>query len=239
MTFDPGPPPPRIATGAQDVQHPADGRKETVLAVDEKGAPGVALVTGANRGIGLEVCRQLAGRGMTVVLGARDPGEGKAAGDGLDFIPRRLDISEDESVRRLAAEMEEFGRLDVLLNNAGVNFDFTQRTTEVDLGMVHETFETNFFGAWRTCEAFLPLIRRSGHGRIVNVSSEAGPPLPPGGHKERRRCAPGLDDLQGGAERPHFEARYRPEGHRRPRQRGLPEPRRDLHHPRPARGPSR
>jgi NAD(P)-dependent dehydrogenase (short-subunit alcohol dehydrogenase family) len=123
------------------------------LTVDDKGAPSVALVNVANRGIGVEVRRRLAGWGMKVVLGARDPGKGEAAaegltGDGLGVIPRRLNVSEDKSVRRLAAELgEEFGGLDVLLNNAGINFDFMQRTTEAGLGMVHETFETNFFGA--------------------------------------------------------------------------------------------
>ncbi len=62
----------------------------------------------------------------------------------------------------------------MLVNNAGINFDYTQRTSSADLGMVHETLETNFFGAWRVCEALLPLLRASEHGRIVNVSSEAG-----------------------------------------------------------------
>jgi NAD(P)-dependent dehydrogenase (short-subunit alcohol dehydrogenase family) len=140
----------------------------------------VALVTGAGRGIGLEVCRQLAERGMTVVLTARDPEKAKAAaeqlvGDGLDVIPKALDVSNDESVRGLAAELEqEFGILDVLVNNAAAYADWSEMTSSADLELAQGVLETNLFGAWRVCQAFLPLIGRSGHGRIVNVSSGAG-----------------------------------------------------------------
>ncbi len=150
------------------------------MGADERGASPVALVTGANCGIGFEVCRQLAQGGMRVVLGARDPEKAELAakrlsGEGLDVLPYTVDVSEDESVGRLAAWFEEeIGRLDVLVNNAGINFDYTQRTSSADLGMVHETLETNLFGAWRACEALLQLLRASDHGRIVNVSSEAG-----------------------------------------------------------------
>ena len=140
----------------------------------------VALVTGANRGIGLEVARQLAGRGMTVILGSRslEKGEGAArdlAGEGLEVLPRQLDVSEDESVEGLAAEVVgEFGRLDVLVNNAGILYDTWQRALSADLDVVREALETNTFGPWRTCRAFAPLLRRSEHGRIVNVTSGAG-----------------------------------------------------------------
>ena len=117
---------------------------------------------------------------MRVVLGARDPEKAESAakelsGEDLAFLPRTVDVSEDQSVGSLAAWFEEeIGRLDVLVNNAGINFDYTQRTSSADLGMVHETLETNLFGAWRVCEALLPLLRASDHGRIVNISSEAG-----------------------------------------------------------------
>ncbi len=150
------------------------------MGADERGTSPVALVTGANRGIGFEVCRQLARGGMRVVLGARDPEKAELAakklyGEGLDVLPRTVDVSEDQSVGRLAAWFEEeIGKLDVLVNNAGINFDYTQRTSNADLGMVHETLETNLFGAWRVCEALLPLLRASDHGRIVNVSSGMG-----------------------------------------------------------------
>jgi NAD(P)-dependent dehydrogenase (short-subunit alcohol dehydrogenase family) len=125
------------------------------MGADERGASPIALVTGANRSIGFEVCHQLARRGMKVVLGARDPEKAqpaakKLSGEGLDVPPHTVDVSEDKSVGRLAAWFEEeIGRLDVLVNNAGINFDYMQRTSSADLGMVHETLETNLFGAWR------------------------------------------------------------------------------------------
>ena len=140
----------------------------------------VAVVTGAGRGIGLEVCRQLAERGMTVVLTARDPEKAEVAaeqlvGEGLDVIPKALDVSNDESVRGLAAELEqEFGTLDVLVNNAAAYADWSEMASSADLELAQGVLETNLLGAWRVCQVFLPLIRRSGHGRIVNVSSGAG-----------------------------------------------------------------
>src|SRR3712207_2914362 len=140
----------------------------------------VAVVTGAGRGIGLEVCRQLAERGMTVVLTARDSEKAKAAaeqlgGDGLDVIPNALDVSNDESVRGLAAELEqEFVTVDVLVNNAAAYADWSEMASSTDLELAQGVLETNLLGAWRVCQVFLPLIRRSGHGRIVNVSSGAG-----------------------------------------------------------------
>jgi NAD(P)-dependent dehydrogenase (short-subunit alcohol dehydrogenase family) len=139
---------------------------------------GIALVTGANRGIGLEVVRQLAQQGFTAVLGSRDPEKGRAAAEGLggvDVEPRRLDVADPESVRELARELEDaYGRLDVLVNNAAILYDTWQRGVEADLDVVHEALETNLFGAWRTTQACLSLLRRSEHGRIVNVSSGAG-----------------------------------------------------------------
>jgi NAD(P)-dependent dehydrogenase (short-subunit alcohol dehydrogenase family) len=139
---------------------------------------GIALVTGANRGIGLEVVRQLAERGFTAVLGSRDLEKGRAAAEGLDGLAvdaRRLDVADADSVRELAAELDDaYGRLDVLVNNAATLYDTWQRGVEADLDEVHEALETNLFGAWRTTQACLPLLRRSQHGRIVNVSSGAG-----------------------------------------------------------------
>jgi NAD(P)-dependent dehydrogenase (short-subunit alcohol dehydrogenase family) len=140
----------------------------------------VALVTGANRGIGLEVARQLARRHFAVILGSRDPAKGERAaenlkGEGLDVFPRQLDVSDDESVKNLAAKVEsEFGRLDVLINNAAMLYDTWQRALSANLDVVREALETNTFGAWRMCVAFVPLLRGSEHGRIVNVSSGAG-----------------------------------------------------------------
>lgn len=140
----------------------------------------LALVTGANRGIGLEVCRQLAGQGYTVLLGSRDLAKGERAaaslaGEGLSVTAVQLNVADEASVNRCAAEVETaFGRLDVLVNNAAIHYDTWQRTVTADLSVVQEALETNTFGAWRTTQAFLPLLRKSQHGRIVNVSSEAG-----------------------------------------------------------------
>ncbi len=94
--------------------------------------------------------------------------------EGLEVLPRRLDVSDDESVKGLAENVEsEFGRLDVLVNNAGTLYDTWQRALGADLDVVREALETNTFGPWRTCRAFVPLIQRSERGRIVNVSSGA------------------------------------------------------------------
>jgi NAD(P)-dependent dehydrogenase (short-subunit alcohol dehydrogenase family) len=140
----------------------------------------VAVVTGANRGIGLEVCRQLASRGWTVILGARDEAKGAEAARSLgaldgEVVPRQLDVTDAASVERLRDWLQErFGRLDVLVNNAGINYDTWQRAATADLGVVQETWETNVLGPWRTAEILLPLLRRGRHARIVNVSSESG-----------------------------------------------------------------
>jgi NAD(P)-dependent dehydrogenase (short-subunit alcohol dehydrogenase family) len=138
----------------------------------------VAVVTGANRGIGLEVTRQLAERGYLAVLGSRDPAKGEAAATalGLDgVVPRRLDVSDDGSVRGAAEWIErDLGRADVLVNNAAILYDTENRAIEVSLYVIREALETNLFGAWRTSQALLPLLLRSPHPRIVNVSSEGG-----------------------------------------------------------------
>ncbi|MBD1849393.1 SDR family oxidoreductase [Leptolyngbya sp. FACHB-711] len=141
---------------------------------------GIALVTGANRGIGLEVVRQLAQQGMTVILGSRDPQKGKTAAarlsdEGLQVLPRQLDVTNSGTIAQLAAQVDqEFGKIDVLVNNAGILYDTWQQPSTADLDTVQEAFNTNTLGPWRMCSAFVPLLRRSQHGRIVNVSSEAG-----------------------------------------------------------------
>ncbi|MGH9211317.1 MAG: SDR family oxidoreductase [Acidimicrobiales bacterium] len=137
----------------------------------------VVVVTGANRGIGLGVTQQLAAQGDTVILGARDLGAGRAAAENLrgDVRPRRLDVTDQATVDAVADELRrDLGRLDVLVNNAAIHYDTWQTAARADLTIVAEAFETNVLGAWRCVEAFLPLLRSSGHGRIVNVSSEAG-----------------------------------------------------------------
>jgi NAD(P)-dependent dehydrogenase (short-subunit alcohol dehydrogenase family) len=142
--------------------------------------PLIAVVTGANRGIGLEVVRQLARQGMTVILAARDLEKGKAAAEplvneGLPVLARQLDVIDPASIERLAAQVkDEFGRVDVLVNNAGILYDTWESASNASLDTVHEALETNLFGPWRMSQVFLPLLRQSQQGRIVNVSSGAG-----------------------------------------------------------------
>ena len=140
----------------------------------------VAVVTGANRGIGLEVVRQLARKGMLVVLGSRDLEKGEVAARSLTLdertvFPRQLDVTDQVSIDRLLGNVTaEFGRLDVLVNNAGILYDTWEQGITADLNVVHTALETNLFGAWRMCHAFLPLLGKSHMGRIVNVSSGSG-----------------------------------------------------------------
>jgi NAD(P)-dependent dehydrogenase (short-subunit alcohol dehydrogenase family) len=147
----------------------------------------VALVSGANRGIGREIVRQLAERGHTVILGARDLEKGAAVAEALQaelsdpaggderIVPMQLDVADDQSVDRLARDVESrFGRLDVLVNNAGIGNDDGQRGADADLERVQEALDTNLFGAWRLSRAFIPLMQRGGYGRIVNISTGMG-----------------------------------------------------------------
>ena len=136
----------------------------------------IALVTGANRGIGFETCRQLAHAGMRVLLGARDPARGEAAAralarDGLGVEAVALDVTDAGVIHALAARL---ARVDVLVNNAGIDYDTDQTASSADLKRVRHIFETNLFGAWATAQAVAPGMLRRGWGRIVNVSSGAG-----------------------------------------------------------------
>jgi len=134
----------------------------------------VALVSGASRGIGREVARQLAAdHGFRVLAGARDTeAAGEADHASIEFVP--LDVTDQESVDRLRERIEaESGRLDVLVNNAGVAGGH-EPVSEFDLGEAQEVLDVNLTGAWRLSKAMLPLLRRSGHGRIVNTSSGMG-----------------------------------------------------------------
>ena len=140
----------------------------------------IALVTGANRGIGFETCRQLAGAGLRVILTSRDPAKGRRAADllrreGKDVAWEPLDVTDSKSVKRLLdAVRRRFGRLDVLVNNAAVYLDEDVSVFEVDDATVRATLETNFYGPLAMCRAFVPLMQAQGYGRVVNVSSGAG-----------------------------------------------------------------
>jgi NAD(P)-dependent dehydrogenase (short-subunit alcohol dehydrogenase family) len=135
------------------------------------------LVSGANRGIGREIVRQLAERGVTTILGSRDEEKGRVAAEGMDgnVRVRQLDATDEKGIAQLAYDIEEeFGRLDVLVNNAGISIDRGQHGVDADLDVVRESLEMNLFGAWRLCEVFVPLMQRNRYGRIVNVSSGMG-----------------------------------------------------------------
>jgi NAD(P)-dependent dehydrogenase (short-subunit alcohol dehydrogenase family) len=135
----------------------------------------VALVTGANRGIGLETARQLAERGYDVIVTARDEGKARTAAEELGGLPLQLDVSDPASIERAAvAVAEEPGRLDVLVNNAGIGGDFGVSGTDPDFDAIQRALDTNFFGAYRLAVALLPLLRESEHPRVVNVSSGMG-----------------------------------------------------------------
>lgn len=140
----------------------------------------VGLVTGANRGIGLEICRQLGNAGYVVVLASRDVARGEKAaadlrGEGLEVHVQELDVTDAAAARRVAARVEsELGRLDALINNAAIAIDPEDSLETVDPEVVRRTLETNFLGVLHGCQAFLPMMRRQEYGRIVNVSSGRG-----------------------------------------------------------------
>ena len=142
------------------------------------------MVTGGNRGMGFETCRQLAGRGARVVLTSRDPAKGEAAagrlrGDGLDVRHHQLDVADDASIARLAEFLQsEFGRLDILINNAAIvrgndePRERAMRTFDATPAGVREVLATNLIGPFLLCRALIPLMQ--GRGRVVNVSSGMG-----------------------------------------------------------------
>jgi NAD(P)-dependent dehydrogenase (short-subunit alcohol dehydrogenase family) len=138
----------------------------------------VALVSGGNRGIGRQVVADLAELGHRVVLGSRELARGEQAAQELAnrVVARQLDVTDEESIDGCIEWIdEECGRLDVLVNNAGIiGGGWSTSAVDVDLDEVRDTLETNLFGAWRLTQTALPLMRRNGYGRIVNVSSGMG-----------------------------------------------------------------
>jgi NAD(P)-dependent dehydrogenase (short-subunit alcohol dehydrogenase family) len=137
----------------------------------------IALVTGANRGIGRAIAEQLAARGATVLVAGRDLGRctETAATIGPQAHPVLLDITVQSSVDAAASLVRErFGRLDVLVNNAGVSGRIGILPSEADIGELQAVFDTNVFGVIRVTNAMVPLLRHSPRGRIVNVSSSVG-----------------------------------------------------------------
>lgn len=149
----------------------------------------IALITGANQGVGFQVAKELVANGVTVLLGARDAAKGTAAaqeiGDGA--IPIQLDVTDGASIRAAQARIEgEFGRLDLLVNNAGISRaarsdgDFLEgyatanKASTASLDEIRTVWETNVFGTLAVYQAMLPLLRKSSDARIVIVSSGVG-----------------------------------------------------------------
>lgn len=142
----------------------------------------IALISGANKGIGLETARQLGKLGVTVLVGARDLAKGQAAveslkKDGIDAVAVKFDVVNAADIKAAAERVEkEYGKLDILINNAGVMVEPIGGNTSVTIAEkdLRETFETNFFAVIAVTNAFLPLLEKSDAGRIVNVSSILG-----------------------------------------------------------------
>ncbi len=138
----------------------------------------IAIVTGANQGIGLEVVRQLADLGHTVVLTSRNEQKGRAALDQVNnpnVHYHQLDVTDKASILRFKEYvLKQFGRLDILVNNAGINYDVWHNVLNADLDNVRDTIETNLYGPWEMIKAFAPVMEKNNYGRIVNVSSGAG-----------------------------------------------------------------
>ncbi|WP_138505935.1 SDR family oxidoreductase [Nostoc sp. PA-18-2419] len=141
----------------------------------------IALITGANKGIGYEIARQLGSKGATVVIGARDIARGEEAANKLrindiDAKAIQLDVVDQKTIDSTAQQIEsEFGKLDILINNAGIISDGDRLPpSQVDIQTLRHTYETNVFGVFAVTKALLPLLKKSTGGRIVNISSGLG-----------------------------------------------------------------
>jgi NAD(P)-dependent dehydrogenase (short-subunit alcohol dehydrogenase family) len=139
----------------------------------------VAIVTGANRGLGRAIALSIAERGLHVVVAARSSTDAEEvvsdAGPNLSLSAHQCDIGDPASVARLMADVGfEYGRLDALVNNAGIAIDRGQQASSADMERAHATMNVNLLGTWRCCTAAIPEMRRNGYGRIVNVTSHMG-----------------------------------------------------------------
>jgi NAD(P)-dependent dehydrogenase (short-subunit alcohol dehydrogenase family) len=138
------------------------------------------MVTGANKGIGFEIARQLAKKDITVIIGARDRDRGAAAGkrlqsEKLDAHFVQIDVNRATSIQAAVGKIkDEFKRIDILVNNAGIMIDSESGILELDPVVFHNTLETNAFGPLLLTQACLPIMKANGYGRIVNMSSTLG-----------------------------------------------------------------
>lgn len=137
----------------------------------------ISLITGVSRatGLGYETAKQLSAMGHTVIITARDAEKAKLLATEAGILSMSLDITDEKSVDQVAFDMEkQFGRLDVLINNAGGFYDQGGKALSADIPFIKEALDTNLLGAWRMAKAFVPLLKKSLAGRMVNVSSGAG-----------------------------------------------------------------
>lgn len=140
----------------------------------------IALVTGANRGIGLEASRQLAKIGITVILSSRDSSKGEQAliqlkQEELPVVFHQLDVTDENSIKQMEAFIREhYGRLDILVNNAGIFPDPMKNALDSTVDMLRTAMETNMYGPFRLCQTFIPIMKKNNYGRIVNMSSGMG-----------------------------------------------------------------
>lgn len=143
-----------------------------------------ALVTGANRGIGFEVCRQLAKKGFQVILTSRNSDKGQIAVNtlkeaGLPVMYHQLDVTQSESIVKLTCFLsDEVKQLDVLINNAGIHLDWEDSPDanffETKIATLRQTMETNVYGCLMLCQTLIPLMKERNYGRVINVSSGSG-----------------------------------------------------------------
>jgi NAD(P)-dependent dehydrogenase (short-subunit alcohol dehydrogenase family) len=140
----------------------------------------IALVTGGNRGIGFEICRQLAAQGIRVILGSRDPGKGQTAAgqlssESLPVEARELDVSDEESIRECMRWVRrDRGRLDILVNNAGIMVEDDDANPEHEVKIIRDTMQTNCYGPLLLSRLATPIMKSRRYGRIVNLSSGMG-----------------------------------------------------------------
>jgi NAD(P)-dependent dehydrogenase (short-subunit alcohol dehydrogenase family) len=140
----------------------------------------VALVTGANRGLGFEIAGQLAALGITVVIGSRDPDQGRAAAESLgndhrEVHSRHIDVTQATTIQATVANIiDQYGRLDILVNNAGIMIDSKSNVLELDITLFQKTLETNALGPLLLSQACIPFMQENDYGRIVNISSTLG-----------------------------------------------------------------